>query len=164
MAFIVQDVSESQDHMPIVRDLFREYAAELGVNLNFQGFEAELAALPGCYSAPRGCILLAMEGATVLGCIALRPLDGEIGEVKRMYVRAAHRRGGIGRGLFDRLLEVAAGAGYRRLRLDTLESMAGARRLYESRGFTPISPYYDNPIPNVAYYELQLQPPASGVA
>jgi putative acetyltransferase len=154
------DITDALARMEELRALIREYGAELGINLNFQGFEEELAALPGRYSAPRGCILAAVDGAALTGSIALRPLEGDIGEVKRMYVNPAYRGRGIARALIDKLLERATEIGYARLRLDTLESMTAARTLYEGLGFVRIEPYYFNPIPNVAYYELRLSPPA----
>jgi putative acetyltransferase len=156
----IADVTEKPERMDALRALIREYGAELGVNLNFQGFEEELAALPGCYAAPQGCILAAVDGGALVGSIALRPLDDGIGEIKRMYVKPAHRGQGIARALINRLLDRAAEIGYARLRLDTLESMTAARSLYEGLGFTRVAPYYHNPIPNVAYYELRLSPPA----
>ena len=160
MRFRITDISGAPDRMDALRALIREYGAELGIDLNFQGFEEELAALPGCYAAPQGCILVALFGGTPVGSIALRPLGDDIGEVKRMYVRPAHRGKGIARALIVRLLDRATEIGYARLRLDTLESMKAARSLYEGLGFTRIAPYYRNPIPKVAYYELRLSPPA----
>jgi ribosomal protein S18 acetylase RimI-like enzyme len=160
----VIDIARDSHRTEEARALFREYGAELGINLNFQGFEEELAGLPGRYAPPAGCLLFAEDGEHVLGCIALRQLEPGLGEVKRMYVRPAHRGRGVARALIERLLDFAVEAGYARLRLDTLESMTAARNLYEGLGFTRIDPYYHNPIPNVAYYELVLPPPPSGVA
>jgi putative acetyltransferase len=156
MALDILDITASPDHMPVVRDLFREYAAELGINLNFQGFEDELADLPGCYEAPFGCILLAYDGEALAGCVALRPLEDDTAEIKRMYVRPAHRRKGMAAALATSVLQVAFGGGYRRVRLDTLRSMTPARALYESFGFREIAPYYHNPIPDVIFYELDF--------
>jgi putative acetyltransferase len=152
----IVDVGNLPHRMLEVRALFREYGTELGVNLNFQGFEEELAGLPGRYAPPTGCLLFAQDGAEVLGCIALRQLESGLGEVKRMYVRPAHRGRGVARALIERLIDFALEAGYTRLRLDTLESMTIARGLYESLGFGRIEPYYHNPIPGVAFYELRL--------
>jgi putative acetyltransferase len=147
------DVTELPERIPEVRALFREYAAELGVNLNFQGFEDELADLRGCYSAPEGAILFVQDGDVPVACLALRPLETRIAELKRIYVKPDYRRKGIAAELAETMLQFAFEQGYRRVRLDTLRSMTAARTLYESLGFTEIEPYYENPIPGVIYYE-----------
>jgi ribosomal protein S18 acetylase RimI-like enzyme len=145
-----------------VRGLFREYAAGLGVDLCFQGFEAELAGLPGKYAPPRGRLLLAEDGSGLLGCVALRPLSDEIGEAKRLYVRPAARGLGAGRRLWDTLIAEARAIGYRRLVLDTLPSMTAAIRLYESFGFRDVEPYCANPVPGARFLGLELaDPPTS---
>ena len=139
------------------RTLFREYAAELGVSLCFQGFEEELATLPGRYAEPRGCLLLAEPAAgEVVGCGALRPLADGVCEMKRLYVRPAARESGLGRQIATALLEAARARGYRTMRLDTLDHMTPANGLYRALGFREISAYYDNPLPGVVYYELAL--------
>jgi putative acetyltransferase len=155
MAEII-DVTESPEYMPVFASLVREYGAELGINLNFQGFEEELATLPGRYAAPEGCILLAGVDDQIAGCVGLRPLDESTAEIKRMYVKPAFRRRGIARLLADSVLGFAYGLAYRRARLDTLNSMTAARTLYESFGFKEIAAYYHNPIPGVIYYELDF--------
>jgi len=140
-----------------VRVLFREYAAGLGVDLCFQGFEAELERLPEMYGAPQGCLVLARAGERLVGCGALRRLDaGEVCEMKRLYVRAEARGSGVGRILVESLIAKAQLLGYAAMRLDTLSHMAAARRLYRSLGFVEIAAYYDNPLPNVVYMELDL--------
>jgi putative acetyltransferase len=156
-------VTELPERMPDVRAMFREYAAELGANLNFQGFEQELADLPGCYSAPEGCILLMQDGDVPVGCVALRPLEDRTAELKRMYVRPAYRRKGLAADLAEAILNLAVEQGYRRVRLDTLGSMTAARALYESLGFKEIEPYYHNPLPNVVYYERDFYAEARDV-
>jgi putative acetyltransferase len=141
------------------RALIAEYARWLAVDLCFQGFEHELATLPGAYARPRGCLLLAGEPGGAFGCIALRPLDGAaepIGEVKRLFVQAHARGGGWGRRLVDVLIAEARAIGYRELKLDTLERMEYARRLYASVGFRPCPPYYENPLPDAVYMTLEL--------
>jgi len=153
----------------LARALFVEYAQWLKVDLCFQGFERELATLPGAYAPPRGRLLLAGEPGTAFGCIALRPLDAvvglepgapppasAIGEVKRLFVQPAHRAGGWGRRLAETLIAEARALGYAELRLDTLDWMADARRLYASLGFRECPPYYDNPLPGVVYMALAL--------
>lgn len=141
-----------------VRELFLEYANWLGVDLCFQGFEGELAGLPGDYAPPRGALFVArsLTGAAA-GCIALRPFDATTGEVKRLYVRPAFRGTGLGARLAATVLEAARAAGYERLVLDTLDRMGDAVRLYGKLGFRPIPPYYNNPIPGALYFELRMR-------
>jgi ribosomal protein S18 acetylase RimI-like enzyme len=141
------------------RMLFEEYAQWLGVDLCFQGFAAELAHLPGDYVAPGGRLFVARDAATgeAAGCVALRPFEGDTGEVKRLYVRPAFRGTGLGAALAGRVLESAREAGYRRLVLDTLGHMQSAIGLYRKLGFTEIPPYYDNPIPGALYFELRFE-------
>lgn len=144
------------DELDAVRGLFREYAGTLGVDLAFQGFEAELAALPGDYEPPRGRLLLALDGADPVACAALRPLDAETAELKRLYVRPTHRGLGLGRRLSELLIEAARAEGYTAIRLDTLPSMGDARTLYARLGFREIEPYRFNPVPGTAFLELAL--------
>jgi GNAT superfamily N-acetyltransferase len=140
----------------VARELFREYAASLGFDLDFQGFPEELATLPGSYAPPRGRLLLAWEGEEAAGCVALRPLGSEICEMKRLYVRPAYRNTGLGGRLVERVIQEAKGAGYGRMRLDTLPSMVGALALYHKMGFRPIPPYWANPTPGAVFLELTL--------
>jgi 2-haloalkanoic acid dehalogenase type II len=139
-----------------VRALFLEYAAGLGIDLGFQNFDSELASLPGAYTPPGGTLLLATYGVQVAGCAALRPLEGEICEMKRLYVRVEHRKRGIGRMLAAATLSAARQAGYARMRLDTLPSMREAISLYRSLGFCEVPPYRYNPIPGARYLECWL--------
>jgi putative acetyltransferase len=141
----------------VVRALFGEYAAWLQVDLCFQGFAEELAALPGRYAPPDGRLLLAWSGDIAAGCVALRRLDADSGEVKRLYVRPAFRGQGLGRALTETLVESARRIGYGRIVLDTLACMPDARRLYADMGFREIPRYYDNPIPGTTYLELPLR-------
>jgi ribosomal protein S18 acetylase RimI-like enzyme len=144
------------DEVLTVRCLFEEYAASLGIDLCFQGFEKELAGLPGGYAPPQGRLLLAREDGQTAGCIALRPLEPGACEMKRLYVRPAFRAQGIGRVLVDRIIQEARQAGYRHMRLDTLPSMAAALALYRRLGFREIAPYYENPVEGAVFLELQL--------
>jgi ribosomal protein S18 acetylase RimI-like enzyme len=144
------------DELDLVRTLFREYEAGIGVDLCFQGFEAELAELPGKYAPPTGRLLLATDGDAVLGCIALRRFTDADGEMKRLYVRPAARGLGAGRALVEAVIAAARAIGYRRLLLDTLPSMASAIALYESLGFRDVEPYRENPVPGARYLGLEL--------
>ena len=142
--------------MALARRLFEAYAAWLDEDLCFQGFEEELATLPGKYAPPRGRLLLAWEGARAVGCVALRPLDGDRCEMKRLYVQPAARGGQLGRRLAQRICEEAHAAGYRRICLDTLPSMSAAQRVYATLGFEPIEPYVFNPIDGARFLGLDL--------
>jgi carbonic anhydrase len=146
----------SPEELDAVRDLFREYAAWLGVDLCFQGFDEELATLPGRYAPPDGRLFIAREGVRAVGCVGLRRLDAATGEVKRLYVRPEARGHGLGRTLTGRVIEAARALGYRRLVLDTLEPMTEARRLYRSFDFREIPAYYANPLAGAVYMELAL--------
>jgi len=135
-----------------IRAMLREYAAWLEVDLCFQNFEQELAGLPGDYAPPRGRLLIA-EGA---GCVALRAIDEEICEMKRLYVRPNHRGTGLGRRLVQAIIDEARGIGYRSLRLDTMPKMDSAQRLYASLEFREIPAYRYNPEPGARFLELDL--------
>lgn len=147
------------------REIFREYAAGLGVDLCFQNFEAELAELPGEYAAPAGTLLLAVVDGQVAGCGAMRPLAdvdyANACEMKRLYVRRAFRGFGLGRQIALALLDRALQAGFSNMLLDTLDDMEAARDLYESLGFEEIPPYYFNPIPGAHYLRADLNDGAS---
>jgi len=145
------------EHVPTVRTLFREYADGLGVDLGFQGFERELAELPGDYVPPPGRLLLAFAGDEAAGCVALRPFEPGVCELKRLYVRAAYRGTGLGRRLAEAVVDAGRAAGYDRMRLDTLPTMTAARELYRSLGFTEIEAYRPNPVHGTTYFELALR-------
>lgn len=139
-----------------VRALFREYQAQLGVDLCFQSFEQELAALPGDYAPPAGRLLLARWNGAVAGCIALRSLGEGNCEMKRLFVRPAFHGKRIGWELAHRIVAEARDAGYQRMRLDTLPQMQKAQQLYEALGFRDIAPYRANPIAGARYMEKAL--------
>lgn len=164
--------------MEAVRTIFEEYGRSLSVDLGFQDFDAELAALPGDYAAPRGALLLALTGAEatapprnawrrpdgawgqVAGCCALRPLDTvdhvNAAEMKRLYVRPGFRGLGLGRQLVEAVLDAARHAGYSCVLLDTLDEMESARALYEDLGFAEVPPYYHNPVAGSHYLKVDL--------
>jgi ribosomal protein S18 acetylase RimI-like enzyme len=138
------------------RGLFEEYAAGLAVDLSFQGFEEELRGLPGDYAPPRGALLLAVEDEGTLGCVALRRVDEETAEMKRLYLRPAARGRGLGRALAEAALAEARRLGYRRIRLDTLPGMEAAQSMYAALGFKTIPPYRFNPVPGALFMERDL--------
>jgi putative acetyltransferase len=151
---IVQAASRSD--VETARWLFAEYAASLDVDLGFQGFAAELEGLPGEYVPPAGALLLAMDGEEAAGCVALRPFEPPcVAEIKRLYVVPAARDRGLGLRLAEAALHAARVAGYTRVRLDTLQSMQAAQRLYEGIGFSDIDAYRHNPH-EARYLELKL--------
>ena len=139
------------------RRLFLAYAHSLPIDLAYQNFEAELAALPGAYAPPRGELLLArdMRGVAT-GCVALRPLEYGVCEMKRLYVAPAGRGAGRGRALAREIVAVGRKLGYREMRLDTLTTMAEALALYRSLGFAEIAPYYDSPVAGTIFMALRL--------
>lgn len=144
------------DDADSTRRLFREYQAALGIDLTFQGFDEELATLPGAYAPPRGTLLLAMRNDEAFGCVGVRPFDADRCEMKRLYVRPAGRGRGLGRQLAEGAVAFARAAGYREMLLDTLPQMAAAARLYAALGFTECAAYYDNPLPGTRYFRLAL--------
>jgi len=151
-------------HLETIRSLFQEYADSIEIDLCFQNFAAELAGLPGKYAPPAGRLLLAMAGEQIAGCVALRPLDEGVCEMKRLYVRPEFRRHGAGRELVQAVIAEAGAAGYRQMRLDSLATMKAAIALYESLGFRHTRPYCENPSPHAVFMELDLRPKTSGQA
>ena len=149
--------AESAAQIERVRELFREYASALEVDLCFQGFEQELAGLPGRYAAPDGRLFLALAGEAVAGCVGLRKIADEVCEIKRLYVRPAFRGQGTGRGLAEAVIGAARQSGYSTLRLDTLPSMKEAIALYRSLGFKDAKPYYETCGVHSVFMELELR-------
>ena len=150
--------AEGAEALALVRQLFVEYGDSLEVDLAFQGFDQELAGLPGAYASPGGGLLLAFDGEEPAGCVAFRPLEPGISEMKRLYVRPSARGAGWGRRLTERVVSEARAAGYQRMRLDTLPSMHAALRLYIAMGFREISAYRHNPVAGTRFLELDLRP------
>ncbi len=151
---VVKVTTEQQ--LKIAAELFREYQTFLDVDLCFQGFEQELATLPGKYSEPGGAIYLAQNNDQTVGCVAVRPIKDDICEMKRLYVRDKFRGFSAGRLLAERVISKAKQLGYKRMQLDTLKRLESAVALYKKLGFVEIHPYYENPLDEVVYWELDL--------
>ena len=148
----------TETHLAAVRELFLEYGAWLGFSLCFQGFDQEVAELPGRYAIPTGRLLLATDGVDFGGVIALRDLGAGTCEMKRLYVRPTWRGYGLGHRLTAQILDEARAIGYSRMVLDTLPGrMDEAIKLYRGSGFTEITPYYDNPVAGVMFMAVQLR-------
>jgi len=145
------------EHLPVVRELFIEYANATGLDFCFQNFDQELAELPGKYAPPSGRLFLAMNGKQAVGCVALRKLEENICEMKRLYVQPPFRKQHLGRQLAEAIIAAAREVGYEGMRLDTLASMKPAIALYESLGFQRIAAYCDNPINEAVFMELILR-------
>lgn len=144
------------DEISAIQELFQEYAESLNFDLDFQDFREELETLPGKYSAPEGSILVAKENEAIVGCVAVRPLGSEICEMKRLYVKPAHRSKKLGRELAVAIIEEAKRRGYKAMRLDTVEAMKEASALYRALGFQQIEAYCFNPLPGAMFFELKL--------
>lgn len=144
------------DRLAIARGLFKNYAASLDFDLDFQDFEQELNDLPGDYAPPQGQILIARLKEETAGCVALRKFDQSCSEMKRLYVRPEFQGLGVGRALAEAIIVQAREAGYAAMRLDTVPSMGIARTLYKTLGFKEISPYRFNPVEGTAFLELKL--------
>ncbi|MBC8257903.1 MAG: GNAT family N-acetyltransferase [SAR324 cluster bacterium] len=155
MTIIIDFAKNPVDYIN-VKNLFLDYAENLGFSLSFQGFEEELENLPGKYAAPDGCILLARDELNSIGCVALRPLSNKICEMKRLYVKPAWRGAKLGRLLAERIIRLGTEKQYKIMQLDTLSSMNSAISLYKSLGFEETDPYYHNPHPDVKFFKKRL--------
>ena len=148
--------ANTTQNLEFARALFKEYAVSLGFDLDFQDFKEELVNLPGDYTPPDGCLLIAFWQEQVTGCVALRKFEDRICEMKRLYVKPQFQGKGIGKALTEAIIEKARKIGYFRMCLDTILSMDRARTLYLSLGFKEIAPYRYNPIKGAAFMELGL--------
>ncbi|MGA2640798.1 MAG: GNAT family N-acetyltransferase [Spirochaetia bacterium] len=158
---MVEYRTDLPEDLPVVRELFAEYGQSLGIDLSFQGFDEELASLPGKYAPPHGAVIVARSEGTPCGCVALRRIDERTCEMKRLYVRPGCRGLRIGAELVTRIIEAAKDRGYEAMRLDTLPSMSSAVSLYRSFGFQEIQPYIYNPLPGALFMEKRLQQPSA---
>lgn len=138
------------------RELFREYAEALGVDLSFQDIGSELAHIDRQYNQPSGALLLALDGAVAIGCAGIRKLDDDTAELKRMYVQDAYRGYRVGAQLLEHSIRIAEELGYKKIRLDTLKDMTKAQELYRSFGFYEIPSYRFNPLEGTIYMEKEL--------
>lgn len=150
------DQATTAEQMATIRALFQEYAAWLQVDLCFQKFAEELASLPGHYAPPNGRLFLATSNAEPAGCVALRPAGDGVCEMKRLYVRPAFRGQGLGKRLAERIIADARSIGYSKMVLDTLPFMKSATQLYQALGFKQRVAYYDTPLQETIFMELQL--------
>ncbi|WP_129642431.1 GNAT family N-acetyltransferase [Peristeroidobacter agariperforans] len=154
---VVLTRADTSEQIATARDLFQEYALALGIDLEYQGFASELAALPAPYVSPRGALFIAYVDGEVAGCAALRPLGDGAGEMKRLYVRPVFRKAGVGRCLVKAIVDAARHAGCHTLHLDTLASMTSAQTLYRQLGFIETPPYNDKYLPGTRFFALALK-------
>jgi putative acetyltransferase len=152
----LQYVKYSIRELEQVREIFIEYAEFLKVDLCFQNFEEELQTLHEVYSPPKGCIILANDNEQIIGCVALKPIEESVCEMKRLYVRPIGRGKRLGRLLVEELIGFAKKSGYKTMKLDTLTTLTEAVELYRSMGFVETKPYVYNPLNEVLYFELTL--------
>jgi len=156
MSAVEINLARSAEDYALAKELFLEYAGAINLDLSFQDFDQELAGLTDQYGPSEGGILLLTVEGRPAGCVAVRRFEKDIAELKRMYVRPAHRGQGFGRRLGEEALALARRLGYRAIRLDTLPSMGDALALYRSFGFVEIEPYRFNPVPGAKHFELRL--------
>ena len=153
---VITEVTATEPKLETLRGLLREYLRSDAVTRRADGYAGELADLPGAYSAPAGCLLLAELGGLPASCVAMRPLDGERCEMKRLYVRAAFRGAGLAGILVEHVIERARAQGYREMYLDTMPKMRAARLMYDMLGFKACAPYLAEPTPGADCLVLEL--------
>lgn len=154
---ITYKIANSAQEFMDGRKLFEEYVQSIDVDLSFQGFAEELQTIDQQYNKPSGALILALDGKSAIGCCGIRQLEHGIAELKRMYVNPRYRNGNIGSALLSNSLAVAKELGYQKIRLDTLNSMTKAKKLYAAFGFYEIAPYRFNPLAGTVYMEKALQ-------
>jgi ribosomal protein S18 acetylase RimI-like enzyme len=155
---VVQIRHATLDDLDTIVELFREYAAGLDIDLEYQGFEEELESLPGYYAPPKGALLLAEIHGAPVGCVAVRPLHAtNFCEMKRLYVRDAARGTGAGRALAEAAVAEGRRMGFAGMRLDTLSTMAAALSLYRGLGFKEIPAYYETPVESTVFMHKDLE-------
>lgn len=150
------EILPAYDHLDNIRMLFTEYVQMLGVDLSFQSYDEEFAQLPGKYSIPEGMLLVAKYNEKPAGCVAYRKFDSTTCEMKRLYVRPEFRGRKIGLFLVEKSIAAARTAGYKRMFLETFETLDKSVAIYRKQGFQEILPYYFNPYPGVLSFELNL--------
>jgi ribosomal protein S18 acetylase RimI-like enzyme len=133
---MIVPVSKDKYHLQQTLRIFSEYYDELlNIDTDSQEFEKELSDLPGEYSLPDGALLLAIDEALVIGCVALRKITPQLCEMKRLYVRPEYRGQGWGKRLAEEIINEALKRSYLNMRLDTLDSLDAANGLYQALGF-----------------------------
>ena len=156
---VIVKKAKTSEEINAVRVLFQKYHKFLNADLCFQSFEEELNGLPGKYIHPDGDLLIGLIDKRIVGCVAVRKLDETTCEMKRLYVSSETRGTGLGKKMAEEIINVARNLGYETMRLDTLERLTEAMRLYEKLGFKKTDAYYRNPLPGVIYWELDLNQP-----
>ena len=149
-------LAENIDAYEKAKQLFQEYADYINIDLKFQKFDEELENLPVMYGAQNGGIILCKQDVRYIGCIAIRKIDDDTCELKRMYVRSTYREKGVGKNLLLNAIKLAQQLNYKKVRLDTLDYMTPAIRLYEECGFRKTAPYYHNPNTTAVFFEKSL--------
>ncbi|MDN5201912.1 GNAT family N-acetyltransferase [Fulvivirgaceae bacterium BMA10] len=150
-------VAKTEEDFNIGKALFLEYANELGIDLHFQNFEEELDSITKQYTSPSGALLLLKEKNKAIGCVGIRKLEGNIGELKRMFIKKEYRNKGFGKPLLKKGIEMAKVLNYHKIRLDTLPTMEKALKIYTAIGFKEIKPYRYNPIVGTKFLELEIK-------
>jgi ribosomal protein S18 acetylase RimI-like enzyme len=154
---IIISKAETAADLAAAAALFKAYAKSLPIDLSYQDFSAELASLPGKYAPPRGALFLGRNANNqALGCVALRPMNDDCCEMKRLYIVPSARGLGLGKVLVTAILSEAARLGYGEVRLDTLPSMASALALYAGVGFRHIPAYYNTPIAGTVFLAKRI--------